>query len=50
MPTTLNKKYLLGRQLGQGASCKVRLAKEQEGGQRYAAKIFKRDIRIDEIL
>jgi serine/threonine-protein kinase Chk1 len=50
MPTTLNKKYLLGRQLGTGASCKVRLAKSVDGSKRYAAKIFKRDICIDEIL
>lgn len=32
-----------------GASCKVRLAKSADG-KRYAAKIFKRDICIDEVL
>ena len=38
MPTTLGK-YIVGRTLGSGASCKVKLAKDAEGT-RYAIKIF----------
>lgn len=49
MPTTLARKYQLGRQLGTGASCKVRLAKGPDG-KRYAAKIYKKDVEIDKVL
>ena len=51
MPTFLNDKYTLGRTLGQGASCKVRLAKDNLGN-RFAAKIFKKDMdfNLDQIL
>ena len=41
MPTTLGK-YTLGTTLGQGVSCKVKLAKDNTG-QRYAIKILKKD-------
>lgn len=49
MPTYLADKYLLGRQLGSGGSCKVRLAKNVDG-QRVAAKIFKKGICFDKQL
>lgn len=49
MPTYLAEKYLLGKELGTGASCKVRLAKTADG-RRVAAKIFKNDIVFDEVL
>jgi serine/threonine protein kinase len=49
MPTYLNDKYLLGRELGQGASCKVRLAKDNNKI-RYAAKIFKSDVHFSDML
>lgn len=51
MPTYLVDKYTLGRTLGAGASCKVRLAKDADGN-RFAAKIFKKemDFKLDEIL
>ena len=38
MPTTLGK-YIIGRTLGSGASCKVKLAKDEEGT-RYAIKLY----------
>ena len=38
MPTTLNQ-YTLGRTLGSGVSCKVKLAKNNENT-RYAIKII----------
>jgi hypothetical protein len=41
MPTTLGK-YILGRTLGSGVSCKVKLAKD-EAGTRYAVKILHQD-------
>lgn len=49
MPTYLAEKYLLGKELGAGASCKVRLAKAPDG-KRVAAKIFKSDIVFDDML
>lgn len=39
MPVVLNDKYVLGRTLGVGGSCKVKLAKDG-GGRRYAVKIL----------
>ena len=39
MPNTLDEKYILGKTLGRGVSCKVKLAKDIEG-KRYAIKIF----------
>ena len=41
MPTTLGN-YILGRTLGSGVSCKVKLAKD-ESGTRYAIKILHSD-------
>jgi len=38
MPTTLNQ-YTLGRTLGSGVSCKVKLAKDSSNS-RYAIKII----------
>ena len=49
MPTFLNDNYVLGRELGQGASCKVRLAKD-DNKTRYAAKIFKSDVNFSDML
>lgn len=49
MPTYLKEKYILGRELGQGASCKVRLAKDLDK-KRYAAKIYKSDVNFDAML
>jgi serine/threonine protein kinase len=46
MPTYLADKYQLGRELGCGGTCKVRLAKNAEG-ERVAAKIFKNGIYFD---
>ena len=44
MPTTLGK-YTLGRSLGEGASSKVKLAKDDTGA-RYAVKILRKDDRF----
>lgn len=41
MPTSLNQ-YVLGRTLGSGVSCKVKLAKDTSG-KRYAIKILNKD-------
>ena len=41
MPTTLGK-YQLGKTLGSGVSCKVKLAKDAQGT-RYAVKILHND-------
>ena len=49
MPTILNGKYTLGRELGTGASCKVRLAKDQTN-KRYAAKLFKSDFNFEKLM
>lgn len=41
MPTTLGR-YQLGKTLGSGVSCKVKLAKDDSGA-RYAVKILHKD-------
>ena len=48
MPTTLGK-YILGRTLGSGVSCKVKLAKD-EAGTRYAVKILHQDEQFQELI
>lgn len=48
MPTTLGK-YTLGRELGSGVSCKVKLAKD-DADRRYAVKILKGDSSFDELI
>ena len=48
MPNTIGK-YTLGRTLGGGASCKVKLAKD-ERGDRYAIKILHEDGDEDELI
>merc|ERR1712110_1258986 len=48
MPTTLGK-YTLGRTLGSGVSCKVKLAKD-ESGTRYAVKILHQDEQFQELV
>lgn len=40
MPVMLNGKYELGRTLGEGVSCKVKLARDSYG-ERYAVKIMR---------
>lgn len=49
MPTYLNDKYQLGRTLGSGVSCKVKLAKDKENN-RYAVKIMNKDIDVKEMV
>jgi len=48
MPTTLGK-YTLGRTLGSGVSCKVKLAKD-DAGTRYAIKILHQDEQFQELV
>lgn len=48
MPTTLGK-YILGRTLGSGVSCKVKLAKD-DAGTRYAVKILHQDEQFQELI
>jgi 5'-AMP-activated protein kinase catalytic alpha subunit len=48
MPTTLGN-YVLGRTLGSGVSCKVKLAKD-ESGTRYAIKILHQDEQFQELI
>jgi 5'-AMP-activated protein kinase catalytic alpha subunit len=48
MPTTLGN-YILGRTLGSGVSCKVKLAKD-DNGTRYAIKILHQDEQFDELV
>jgi len=48
MPTTLNQ-YTLGRTLGSGVSCKVKLAKDSSNS-RYAIKIIHNDASFDELI
>ena len=48
MPTTLGK-YTLGRTLGSGVSCKVKLAKD-DNGTRYAVKILHQDEQFQELV
>jgi hypothetical protein len=48
MPTKLNQ-YTLGRTLGSGCSCKVKLAKD-DGGARYAIKIINNDESFNELV
>jgi 5'-AMP-activated protein kinase, catalytic alpha subunit len=49
MPTHLAGKYQLGRTLGSGVSCKVKLAKNG-AGDRFAIKIFSKDIDFEELM
>ena len=48
MPTTLNQ-YTLGRTLGSGVSCKVKLAKNNENT-RYAIKIIHSNDQFQELV
>ena len=48
MPTKLNQ-YTLGRTLGSGVSCKVKLAKD-DAGTRYAIKILHSDESFQELI
>ena len=48
MPTTLNQ-YTLGRTLGSGVSCKVKLAKDSSNA-RYAIKIIHSDESFQELI
>lgn len=48
MPTRLDK-YILGRELGSGVSCKVKLAKD-DNDTRYAIKIIRKDQSFDELV
>jgi serine/threonine protein kinase len=48
MPTTLGK-YQLGKTLGSGVSCKVKLAKDASGT-RYAVKILHKDEQFQELI
>lgn len=48
MPTKLDK-YILGRELGSGVSCKVKLAKDKNDT-RYAIKIFRSDAQFGELV
>lgn len=48
MPTRLNQ-YTLGRTLGSGVSCKVKLAKDS-AGTRYAIKIFHSDEAFEQLI
>lgn len=48
MPTTLGD-YTLGRTLGSGVSCKVKLAKDASGT-RYAIKILHADEQFQELV
>jgi serine/threonine protein kinase len=41
MPVTLNGKYQLGRTLGSGTSCKVKIARDGHGN-RFAIKVMHR--------
>ena len=49
MPVVLNGKYTLGRTLGSGASCKVKLAKD-DSGRRYAVKILNNNEDFEEMI
>ena len=49
MPTTLNDHYILGRTLGSGVSCKVKLAKD-DAGARYAIKILHSEQTFQELI
>lgn len=49
MPVILADKYELGRTLGQGASCKVKLARDAQG-KRYAIKIMNNAAEFDECI
>lgn len=53
MPTFLESekgaRYQLGRTLGSGVSCKVKLAKD-DANNRYAVKIFSKDIDFAELM
>jgi BR serine/threonine kinase len=48
MPTTLGK-YQLGKTLGSGVSCKVKLAKD-DCGTRYAIKILHKDEAFSDLI
>ena len=49
MPTFLNEKFQLGRTLGSGVSCKVKLSKDKENN-RYAVKIMNKDVDFEELM
>lgn len=49
MPVILNEKYELGRTLGSGVSCKVKLGRDNDGT-RYAIKIMKQAEEIQECI
>ena len=48
MPVVLNGEYELGRTLGRGVSCKVKIARDSRG-QRYAIKIMNRHEQVSEL-
>ena len=48
MPTTLGK-YQLGKTLGKGVSCKVKLAKD-DTGTRYAIKLLNNDDQFEDLI
>ena len=48
MPSTLGK-YILGKTLGSGASCKVKIGKSSDG-KFYAVKIIKKDDELKEFI
>jgi serine/threonine protein kinase len=50
MPTYLAEKYLLGKELGTGVSCKVRYAKRLSDNKRYAAKIYKKECDFEKLM
>lgn len=49
MPQTLGK-YHLGRTIGSGASCKVKIARTDDDNKRYAVKILKADQRLERFI
>ena len=49
MPVILNDKYELGRTLGSGVSCKVKIARDSSGS-RYAIKIFQGNMDLQDCI
>ena len=49
MPSTLGK-YSLGRTIGSGASCKVKIGETNTDSKRYAIKILKSDERLEQFI
>jgi len=49
MPVLLNNKYELGRTLGSGVSCKVKIARDR-ADVRYAIKVFNRGINLQDCI